>query len=199
MNMPSGSSSSQQDSPRRKNTAPAGARDRILDAYTTLLIDGNHRSATLDAVAARAEVSKGGLLYHFPSKDALASGLITRLRELAELDIAGILQSDIGVVEYFIRTSIGNNAPLDRALIATVRLAQDSQEARDALADINQAWYEVVLGAVHDPQLALTIQLISDGIYYNTALNTDISKATSNQELVDAAVSVINRLATSSG
>jgi AcrR family transcriptional regulator len=35
-------------------------------------------SLTLDAVAAHAKVSKGGLLYHFPSKDALIVAMVQR-------------------------------------------------------------------------------------------------------------------------
>jgi AcrR family transcriptional regulator len=34
---------------------------------------------TLEAVAREAGVSKGGLLYHFPSKEALIGGMIGRL------------------------------------------------------------------------------------------------------------------------
>ncbi len=40
----------------------ASARDRVLDAYETLLIEAGPAAATLDAVAAGAGVSKGGLL-----------------------------------------------------------------------------------------------------------------------------------------
>ena len=36
---------------------------------------------TLEAVAGEAGVSKGGLLYHFPGKEALVSGMIGRLIE----------------------------------------------------------------------------------------------------------------------
>jgi AcrR family transcriptional regulator len=36
---------------------------------------------TLDAVAARAGVSKGGLLHHFPTKEALLEAMIKRLIE----------------------------------------------------------------------------------------------------------------------
>ena len=61
----------------------ASARDRVLDAYETLLIEAGPGAATLDAVAAAAGVSKGGLLYHFASKDALAAGLLARLRSAA--------------------------------------------------------------------------------------------------------------------
>ena len=55
------------------------SRERILDAYADVLTDEGECHATLEAVAARAGVSKGGLLYHFPSKDQLAEALCDRL------------------------------------------------------------------------------------------------------------------------
>ena len=60
-------------------TAQAVAmRSRILDAAEQLVTDDGARHLTLDAVAQAAGVSKGGLLYHFPSKDALLAGMIER-------------------------------------------------------------------------------------------------------------------------
>ena len=62
------------------------ARDAVLDAFETLLIDVGERAATLDAVAKKAGVSKGGLLYHFPNKEALIEVLLDRLDGLAKED-----------------------------------------------------------------------------------------------------------------
>ncbi len=47
------------------------ARDRILDAVGQLSTDLGAGNFTLEQVAQAAGVSKGGLLYHFPSKEAL--------------------------------------------------------------------------------------------------------------------------------
>ncbi|MBW4438595.1 MAG: TetR/AcrR family transcriptional regulator [Pleurocapsa minor GSE-CHR-MK-17-07R] len=47
----------------------------IRSANQVILRDGV-QGLTLEAVALEAGVSKGGLLYHFPSKDALVVGLI---------------------------------------------------------------------------------------------------------------------------
>ena len=58
--------------------APAGARDRILDAAEQLVAAQGASNLTLDAVAQTAGISKGGLLYHFPSKDALLVGMLDR-------------------------------------------------------------------------------------------------------------------------
>ena len=61
-------------------TAPVlpAARDRILDAAEQLVAAQGASSLTLDAVAHAAGVSKGGLLYHYPNKDALLAAMIER-------------------------------------------------------------------------------------------------------------------------
>ena len=57
--------------------------ERLLDAAERLVVERGAAHLTLDAVALEAGVSKGGLLYHFPSKAALLAGMINRhLREV---------------------------------------------------------------------------------------------------------------------
>jgi AcrR family transcriptional regulator len=57
----------------------ASSRERILDAAAELVRELGSGHLTLDAVAERAGLSKGGLLYNFPSKDALLQGMLERL------------------------------------------------------------------------------------------------------------------------
>jgi AcrR family transcriptional regulator len=54
------------------------ARERLLDAAERLVLETGAGHLTLDAVAKFAGVSKGGLLYHFPSKDALLEAMLAR-------------------------------------------------------------------------------------------------------------------------
>ena len=59
--------------------------ERLLDAAERLVVERGAAHLTLDAVAAEAGVSTGGLLYHFPSKAALLDGMVQRhLREVDE-------------------------------------------------------------------------------------------------------------------
>lgn len=175
----------------------ASARDRILIAYEDLLIESGERGATLDAVAARAGVSKGGLLYHFGSKDALTAGFIERLLALTEEDVSLMREAPAGVVDYLIRTSVNAGTELDRALIAAARLAQTSDpRAGDALASIRTRWLDVVTEAVGDPVAARAIVLISDGLYYNSALMGlgAPDPADTSEEGLDRLLAVIARL-----
>lgn len=54
-------------------------RDRLLDAAETVVAARGVSALSLDAVAAEAGVSKGGLLHHFRSKEALLAGLVERM------------------------------------------------------------------------------------------------------------------------
>ena len=178
---------------------PDSARDRILVAYEDLLIESGERGATLDAVAARAGVSKGGLLYHFGSKDALTAGLIERLMELTEQDVAVMRSAPGGVVDYMIRSSVNVGSAFDRTLIAAARLAQtEDPRAGVALASIRTRWLEIVTEEVGDATLARAIVLIGDGLYYNSALMAMgvPDPADTSDEGLDRLIALIARLST---
>jgi AcrR family transcriptional regulator len=54
---------------------------RVLDAAEAVVVRQGIANLTLEAVAAEAGISKGGLLYHFPSKDRLVDALVRRSAE----------------------------------------------------------------------------------------------------------------------
>jgi AcrR family transcriptional regulator len=53
-------------------------RDRILDAAEQVIVESGGRNFTLDAVAERAGISKGGLVYSFATKDELFRAALER-------------------------------------------------------------------------------------------------------------------------
>ncbi len=53
----------------------------IVDAAEAVVVEAGAAHMTLDAVAAKAGISKGGLLHHFPTKVALIEAMISRLIE----------------------------------------------------------------------------------------------------------------------
>ena len=53
-------------------------RDRILDAAENVILTSGGRTFTLDAVAERAGISKGGLVYSFATKDELVRAALER-------------------------------------------------------------------------------------------------------------------------
>ncbi len=71
--------------------SPPDARTRVLDAAETLVRAKGVTGLTLDAAAQGAGISKGGLLYHFASKEALLDALLKRLAAFIQDDFeAGV-------------------------------------------------------------------------------------------------------------
>jgi AcrR family transcriptional regulator len=144
----------------------------MLDTFETLVVDDGERAATFDAVAAAAGVSKGGLLYHFPTREALVDGLVDRLTALLDDDVATMTSAPEGVVDYFVRTSspaaIPADDPLDRCITAVSNLASSGRHPRalEALTAMQSRWHQVVLDAVGDPAVARVVSLVSDGLYF---------------------------------
>jgi AcrR family transcriptional regulator len=62
----------------------ADTRERILAAAASVAHDVGLGHLSLDAVAERAGVSKGGLLYHFPTKQALLVAVVENQIALTE-------------------------------------------------------------------------------------------------------------------
>lgn len=152
---------------------PPRARESVLDAFEAALIDEGARGATMDAVAAAAGVSKGGLLYHYATKEALEAALIERMRRLVDADVEDMLRSPDGIVSAFVRTSVQSDTPLDRAMVATSRLAQTGHDAASvALRDVRRVWEDALRPHTRDASALQLVLLVSDGLYFNSALAT---------------------------
>jgi AcrR family transcriptional regulator len=172
----------------------ASARDRILDAYEDLLAVEGERYATLDAVAAKAGVSKGGLLYHFPSKDRLAGALCDRLLMLAADDVEEMRTAPEGPARYYIRSSHYAGTPLDRALVAVSRLQQAGDEqARTVIESVSADWLNVLHETLGDRDVARAVKLIGDGLYYS-ALHRALGGHLATTDQDDGLLAVIDRI-----
>jgi AcrR family transcriptional regulator len=78
-----------------KPTRVVSTRDRLLDAAEAVVIEHGVNAMTLEAVAARAKVSKGGLLYHFPTKDAVVQGMVSRIASIVQERFASGLAREL--------------------------------------------------------------------------------------------------------
>lgn len=67
---------------RRKD--PLKLRAALLDATAAIIAEQGLARVTVDAVARRAGVTKGGLFHHFPSKQALIDGVADRMIATAD-------------------------------------------------------------------------------------------------------------------
>ncbi|GAB2765468.1 TetR/AcrR family transcriptional regulator [Amycolatopsis magusensis] len=167
------------------------ARETVLDAYQDILIEHGPGSVTLDAVAAKANVSKGGLLYHFNSKEALLDGLLERLRRLSLADIEHAKTAPEGVVRYFLTSSVTDasmDKPAHRASMAALRQVGSDPRVTETIKECALFWREMVAEHIDDPLTAEIVGAIGDGLYLRATMGEETAT------LVDQLDEVLRRL-----
>lgn len=90
----------------KKKKQPELVRRTLLDSAFKIAREQGLNSLTLQATAEAAGVSKGGLLHHFPSKQALMEGLIEDIIEKFDHEIDEYISQDSNSYGSFTRAYI---------------------------------------------------------------------------------------------
>ncbi len=145
-------------------------RARIRVAAAKVIERDGAGHLTLEKVAAEAGVSKGGLLYHYPSKDALLQGLLDHLLE----NRAGLVD-DLGSADEVSNAALLNglidadfDLPKDERIMAQGLIAASAENA-DLLAPAKQyveALFEQLGASKATAATARTILLASQGLQF---------------------------------
>ena len=135
----------------------ARTKDRLLDAAGAVVMREGAQALTLDAVAEEAEVSKGGLLYHFKSKRDLVEGMVERWLEEFGREMS---EADPDFVRGYIRASApaGNELGMLAALVADPSLLV-------AVRKQYGIWQDRVERESRDPVDATVARLAADGLW----------------------------------
>lgn len=152
------------------------ARERILDAFEDLLIAHGDSPATLEGVAVSAQLTKGGLLYHFRSRSALVAALVKRFEERTREDLVEMTSAPEGAAANYLKVSDYLSSPLHRSTLAMSQLANSEPTAADALADCREAELEVITADVCDPVIARLTMLFAEGLCYQAITTPDASR-----------------------
>ncbi|MDR6991084.1 TetR/AcrR family transcriptional regulator [Luteimonas sp. 3794] len=153
------------------------ARARILDAALAVSDRVGAAHLTLDAVAAEAGVSKGGLLYHFASKDLLLKGVVEhhmdqhqRDLELAETMFpttpGGYLQAFVHAQRQGLEAKLHGGPKATQSFIAA---AVNTPELMDSPRKYAVAHAQRLRKLGPDFVEALLVTLAFDGLFFGDA------------------------------
>jgi AcrR family transcriptional regulator len=159
-------------------------RARLLDAAVAVIRRDGAAALTLDAVAAEAGVSKGGVLYHFASKRALIDGLVARWLDdfEAQLDGDDLLASYVRACQLDPARSASEFGMLAGLMDEPRMLAL----ARERYA----RWTERMLAGAGDPVDAWLVRLAADGLWYSDLLGLAPPDGTDRRRLVERLVAL---------
>jgi AcrR family transcriptional regulator len=148
----------------------ADPKGRILEAAARIVGQAGAAHLTMDAVAAEAGLSKGGVLYHFPSKRELLEGMLQKVLD----DIAArtgayretFAEQPGAALRARIRAdseqSVAERA-MALALLATA--AEDPELLAPARAFVRDAFAEI-RSAPGDADFALILLLATEGMRF---------------------------------
>lgn len=186
------------DAPPRRRGRPRSERARtaILAAAGDLMLDGGMGACTMEAIAARAGVSKATIYRWWPSRGAVAlEGLLEQTRESIAIP-AGLSTSDAlrfqvrGLVSLFQDPTCG---PLMRGLIGQ---AQDDAEIAAALRErwlaprravaVETIRAGVARGEIRDDvDVAVAADQVFAPVYYRLTFGHDRLDGDLSDQLVD--------------
>jgi AcrR family transcriptional regulator len=146
-------------------------RKRLLDAAAAVVRRDGARSLTLDAVAAEAGVSKGGLLYHFKAKRELLDAMLEGWVEEFAAEIAAAEEGK-GLAHGYVKASdMSGWAAADRATEFGLLAAMvDEPAALERVRERYVAWQAQLAGEAADPVEATVARLAADGLWLNDLL-----------------------------
>ncbi len=142
-------------------------RRRLLDAAATVVRREGAQALTLDAVAAEAAVSKGGLLYHFASKRELLDGMVAGwLEEFgAEIATAEATGGSTFAQAYVCASDISGWAKAERASEFGLLAALAAEPGVLASARSHYGEWQARLAEGADPVDATVARLAADGLW----------------------------------
>jgi len=146
----------------------SSAKDKILAAADHLAREVGPGHISLDAVAQRAGVSKGGLLYHFPTKAKLLEALVEyhlktfdegmKEREALKGDVPNNVVS--AYVDLFMREHERKQPPPSGLMAALA----ENPNLLDPVRRFNRIFLDRIKNNAVDPTLATIIFLAIEGI-----------------------------------
>ena len=149
----------------------ADTRARILAAAEDVVLTDGVARLTLEKAAGRAGLSKGGVLYHFPTRSALVAAMVTRLADRIDDSLRQHLAEASGsyarayVAESFTLPQ-GEEEERGERLGAAVLAAMASEpELLDPLRQAFARWQGELEADAGDPVRATIARLAADGLW----------------------------------
>lgn len=149
----------------------------IVAAAERVVAEHGAAHLTLDAVAEEAGISKGGLLYNFPTKHALIAGLLETMLERGRAAAESLREEEGGGPDGGIRCRLACmlNKASDRSSIrAVLAAAAENPRLLEPVRQILEESCEDIVRDASDPIEALIVWLAADALVLRDVLGLDV-------------------------
>lgn len=161
--------------PQTKADEKLAAFGAMLDAAEEVILRDGIGAFTLDAVARQANLSKGGLLHHFPSKEALIDAIVHRVvgewrcqsATSIESQPAGPGRVPRAVLDNCLSGCGGWNETLRRRGLALVAALVHAQKHVEPIREVHADLARLVAQDGLPAGVGEVVLLVSDGLWFN--------------------------------
>lgn len=174
----------------------SSARDKIIDAAMAIVRQQGVARLTLDEAARNAGLSKGGVLYHFKTKDDLIRGMVERLiGQCDTLHQRYYQEEPEGAYRWartVVRTAFDPNGPasdpVSGALLAAVTVNPDLVAPIQAKYE---QWIERVKGDSPNFEIATLVCMAMDGYLFERLMGLQLCDAEQCERIKQTALSLL--------
>lgn len=166
----------------------------LLKAAALIVKEKGASQLTLEAVAKKAGVSKGGLLYHYPNKSTLLAAMVAHLIESFEKAIEHTIKQSEGKISwleaYVILSFDPDGSQLAESAGILAAVASDPS-LLEPLLEINKIWQEKIEANGLDPIVATIVRLAADGLWYTELFDVSPFSAEKRSQVLKALLALI--------
>jgi AcrR family transcriptional regulator len=167
-------------------------RRHILDAANKIIQREGVAHLTIEAVAKEAGISKGGVLYHFPSKDALVEGMIAFYVEGFTNGLSKAFDSDTAEVGRWSRAYIRASSSTEEmpeevaAITGLIAAIATNPQLLEPLREHYDLWQKQAENDNLPPTTATILRLAVDGLWLADMLGFAPPKGKFREEVIHA-------------
>lgn len=146
---------------------------QILAAAAEIVRHDGASALTLEASAVRAGVSKGGLLYHFPSKTELLRSLIHTLIEEFEALQSVHIARDSNKKNMWLRAYVSASAEFsdsNELAFGLIAAVAEDPNLLEPLGQRYELWDLAMASEGADPIMSYIIRLAVDGMWFGSVM-----------------------------
>ena len=169
--------------------------DLIVDAAEDVVVEAGASHMTLEAVAARAGVSKGGLLHHFPTKEALLDAMIGRLIEKREESRKRVLDDlpdgPTRELKAYIMSGLVRDQKADRVGAPILAALAHNPKLAEPIREIIKKRYAEFVTKGIKFERAIVFALAADGLLFHEVVSTSPFTAEQRRGVVNELLRIV--------
>ena len=174
---------------------PELVRAQLLTAAAEEAVAKGLGAVTLEAVAKRAGVSKGGLLHHFPNRQVLMEGMYQSVLDRFGAKIESLMADDPDPAgrfsrAYLLATTVEADDDLDNRIMAVASLAMSVEST---LAGLWRDWLDEKLKQSGEDIQSVTghlVRLATDGLWLEDCQSGTWVEPGSRQAIIDRLITL---------